>query len=204
MPVYENKEWTRLWYDEATDTQTPRVMLVGDSIVAGYTQAVNAQLEGRVRADSIASSKALDHPVYMSELDFFACEFGFDYRIIHFNNGLHGWHLSAEEYGQQLDAKAAWLMYHFPGSKLVLATSTPVTVQGDPSTLHPEKNPIVLARNEQVWAVAHKYNLPVDDLYTAMLDHPQWRAADGFHYNEEGVEAQGRLVARFILDQMNL
>ena len=23
MPVFENKEWTRLWYDEAADRETP-------------------------------------------------------------------------------------------------------------------------------------------------------------------------------------
>ena len=202
MPVFENKEWTRLWYDEAADRETPRVMLIGDSVTAGYTQAVNRHLDNQLRADSIASSKALDHPAYMAEIDFFACEFGFDYRLIHFNNGLHGWHLSAEEYGRQLDAKVSWLMYHFPGAKLTLATSTPVTVNGSPETLNAEKNAVVVARNEQVKAVARRYNLPVDDLYAAMVNHPEWRNADGFHYNEQGADEQGRLVADYILEHM--
>ena len=51
MPVFENKEWTRLWYDEAADRETPRVMLIGDSVTAGYTQAVNRHLDNQLRAD---------------------------------------------------------------------------------------------------------------------------------------------------------
>lgn len=204
MPTFENKEWTRLWYDEATDRKTPRIMLIGDSITAGYTPAVNKHLNNRLRADSIASSKALDQPAYMAEIDFFASEFGFDYRLIHFNNGLHGWHLSTEEYARQLDAKVSWLMYHFPGAKLALATSTPVTVNGSPETLDEERNAIVIARNEQMKSVAGRYNLPLNDLYAAMVDHPEWRNADGFHYNEEGIDRQGCLVSDFILEHMKL
>lgn len=204
MPTFENKEWTRLWFDEAADRETPRVMLIGDSITAGYTQAVNRHLDNRLRADSIASSKALDHPAYLAEIDFFASEFGFDYRLIHFNNGLHGWHLSEAEYARQLDTKVNWLLYHFPGAKLILATSTPVTVNGDPETLNAEKNAVVIARNEQMQIMARRYNLPLNDLYAAMANRPEWRNADGFHYNERGVDAQGCLVADFILNQMKL
>lgn len=204
MPVYEAKEWTRLWYDEAPDRETPRVMLIGDSITAGYTQPVNQHLQGALRADSIAGSKALDHPFYNEEIDLFARQFGFDYRLIHFNNGLHGFHLSAQEYGRLYEQKVIWLLERFPGARLTLATSTAVNVCGPEKTLHPEKNPVVLARNEKVWAIAEKYHLSVDDLYSAMLDKPQWRTEDGYHYNAEGTDAQGKIVSAFIRAQLSM
>ena len=68
-----------------------------------------------------------------------------------------------------------WLLYHFPGAKLILATSTPVTVNGDPETLNAEKNAVVIARNEQEKAVARRYKLPVDDLAALV---PELRTID--------------------------
>lgn len=203
MPTYEAKEWTRLWYDEATDTQTPRVMLIGDSITAGYTVPVNKHLDNVLRADSIAGSKALDHPVYNEEIDLFSRQFGFDYQLIHFNNGLHGWHLTTEEYGRLYEEKVVWLMKRYPSAKLVLATSTPLRVGGGDSALK-DQNALVLERNEKVWQVAKKYDLPVDDLYAAMVDHPEWQGADGTHFNENGTDAQGSLIAAFIRAQLDL
>lgn len=203
MPVYESKEWTRMWYDEAPDADRPRVMLIGDSITAGYTVPVNRHLGGRIHADSIAGSKALDHPFYNEEIDFFARQFGFDYRLIHFNNGLHGWHLTEEEYGRLYEEKVVWLMERFPSAQIVLVTSTPVLVPGKERVIDPRDNPRVIGRNEAVWRIAEKYHLPVDDLYTAMLDQPQWRTEDGYHYNDAGTDAQGAIVAGYIEKCLN-
>ena len=202
MPVYEAKEWTHLWYDEAKDEITPRAMLIGDSITAGYTQPVNRSLGNALRADSIAGSKGLDHPFYNEEVDLFARQFGFSYRIIHFNNGLHGFHLDAQTYGQLYEEKIIWLRARFPHAVLTLATSTSIVLTEGDRLPNPEKNAVVLARNEQVWRLADKYGLPVDDLYAAMLDHPEWRSGDPYHYNEQGTQAQGDLVAAFLLNHI--
>lgn len=198
MAVYEAKEWTNIWYDEAMDRKSLRAMLIGDSITAGYTIPVNAHLGEGVRADSIAGSKGLDHPFYNEEIDLFARQMGFEYRVIHLNNGLHGFHLSVEEYENLYEQKVRWLMERFPGAPLTLATSTAILEKGPEKRIDPVKNAVVLARNEAVWRIARKYGLPVDDLYSAMLDHPEWRSEDGYHFNEEGRREQGRLIAGFL------
>jgi len=203
MPVYEAKEWTQLWYDEATDPTTPRVMLIGDSITVGYTHTLNRHLEGMVRADSLGGSKGLDHPFYNEEIDLFARQFGFDYRLIHFNNGLHRMGMDAETYGALYEEKVQWLLARYPKAILTLATSTSVVPSPSQSSVE-KTNAIICARNEKVWQIAQKYHLPVDDLYTAMLDHPEWHVPDGCHFTEEAKDIQGRLIAGFIRKQLNL
>ena len=44
------------------------------------------------------------------------------------------------------------------------------------------------------------FAIPIDDLHTLMLDHPEWRAADGVHYNADGQQVQATVVAAAIRD----
>ncbi len=196
MAKYEDYEWSQLWYDQTNEDTLPRVMLIGDSITVGYTRLVNDQLKGIAHADSLATSKGLDHPYYEREIELFASQFEFDYRVIHFNNGLHAFHLSAEEYERLLDEKIGWLIGRFPKSKLMLTLCTPLVLDEADRPLDPTKNAVVLARNEAILRIAEKYNLPVDDLYTPMLNHPEWRnEGDAYHFMPEGREAQSKLIA---------
>ena len=198
MPQYERKEWTRFWCDEAPDTARARVLPIGDSITAQYTGTTNAHLGDFMRADSITTSKGLDHPFYEAEIDLFACEFSFDYRAIHFNNGLHAFQIPPEEYERLLDSKVAWLKERFPAARIALATSTPVLQKGPERVVDPQANGIVLARNEAVKRVAARHSLPVDDLYAASAGHAEWRSEDGYHFNEAGSDALGGFVAAFV------
>ena len=200
MAHYEAKEWTQLWYDETMEENAPRVMLIGDSITVGYTIPVNNELAGRVHVDSIATSKGLDHPFYNEEIDLFARQFGFEYQAIHFNNGLHGWHLSLEEYERLYDEKVLWLRKRFPTAKLALVTSTAVLDKGEERQIDAVKNERVIAMNEAVWRIAEKYGLPVDDLYPTSVANPDWRTTDGYHFNETGRMEQAKMVGKFLID----
>lgn len=205
MIQYENKEWTNTWFDEMNDMDSVRVMLIGDSITAQYVGPVNAHLGKGVRANSIASSKALDNPYYNAEIDVFACQRGFDYQLIHYNNGLHGFHLSKEEYGRLYEEKVLWLMERFQRAKLVLVTSTPIVAEQGERKPDEKRNAVVLERNEEVKRIAAKYGLAVDDLYAVSIDHPEWRAErDGYHFNAEGRDAHGRAVAACIRSNLGL
>lgn len=203
MAQYEAKEWTQLWYDETMETSAPRAMLIGDSITVGYTISVNQYLAGKLHVDSIATSKALDHPFYTEEIDLFARQFGFEYQVVHFNNGLHGWHLSPEEYGRLYEEKVLWLKSRFPKAKLALATSTTVAVSGEDHRVDRVKDERVRAYNAAVWEVAKKYDLPVDDLYPTSVSKPEWRAGDTHHYNEVGKAEQAKIVGDFLMNLLN-
>jgi len=199
MVHYEAKEWTQLWYDETMENDAPRAMLIGDSITVGYTIPVNQYLNGKLHVDSIATSKGLDHPFYNEEIDLFARQFGFEYRVIHFNNGLHGWHLSAEEYEKLYEEKILWLKERFPKAKLALVTSTAVAISGEDHRVDPERDKKVSAYNAAVWRIAEKYKLPVDDLYPTSVVNEDWRAGDSHHYNEKGRKEQAKIVGDFLM-----
>src|SRR6476620_2501331 len=94
----EQYKWCDFWWQEAPRQDNKRVLLVGDSITRAYRPYVNELLKGDIFADQLASSRALDNPAYISELDYMLLQQNMNYQGIHFNNGLHGWHLSAEEY----------------------------------------------------------------------------------------------------------
>jgi lysophospholipase L1-like esterase len=81
---------------------------------------------------------------------------------------------------------------------LVLALSTPITKNGETDVLA-EQNAAVLEKNEAVLRIAKKYGLPVHDLYAAVVGKAHLRSADGYHYNAEGYEILGGLVAEGIL-----
>lgn len=195
MAVYEKYEWSRFWYDEATEDALPRVLLIGDSITEGYRPAVNKYLRGIAHADSLAGSKAVDHPFYTEEIDFFARQFGFAYPVIHFNNGIHGVHLSAEDYAPLYEEKLLWLKERFPESKLILATSTAILVGGKGMEIDEERNRVIIEKNKVVCRLAEKYGLEVNDLYASSLENPDWRGEDGYHFTPAGTDGQGRLVA---------
>lgn len=196
--ILEQKEWTNLWWEAAPDHSKPRVLLIGDSITNGYQPAVNLALREEVYANAWASSKALDHRWYLDELEFVWRQNDYDYRLIHFNNGLHGWHLGIDAYERLYENTVKYMMEKHPSAKLTLALSTPVCVSGSLTELDPHHNAEVMKRNEAVCGIAAKYGLPVNDLYTPMIGKKEFRQEDGYHYNAAGIAYQGQIVAEFI------
>jgi len=87
-------------------------------------------------------------------------------------------------------------MQYGQGAGLVWASSTPVTVPGDPSTLDEEKNTIVLRRNALAADIMQDYDIPTNDLYSVVAGRPQLSTGDGYHYNAEGYALLGESVVR--------
>lgn len=196
--ILEEKEWSNLWWEEAYNHEKKRILLVGDSITNGYQPAVNGIFKGEILANAWTTSKALDNPYFLEELDFVWRQNGYRYELIHFNNGLHGWHLGEEEYEKLYERVIEYIMKMHPDTKIVLALSTPVCIPGPQMELDPEKNQQVLKRNEIVKKIGKKYRLSINDLYTAMLGEKEFRSEDGYHYNQKGIAYQGKIVSDFI------
>ncbi|MEG0767810.1 MAG: GDSL-type esterase/lipase family protein, partial [Clostridia bacterium] len=202
-PTLEAKEWTNLWYEEAADHTKPRILLVGDSISNGYCHAVNDVLAGRAYANSFATSMALDHPGFLPALDAAWGQNGYTYDLVHFNNGLHGWHLSDASYGAHYERVVRHIRTQYPATRIVLVLSTPVCLPGPDMILDPEKDDAVQSRNRIVQEIARRYQLPVNDLYHAMLGRNDDRTTDGYHYQASGVAYQGAHVAQYLLAQLS-
>ena len=195
MPVYEKIEWTNTWVEEQGREDSRRVLLVGDSISNGARARAKEALGEGILLDMLATSHALDDPAFRTELDYILGQNRYD--AIHFNNGLHGFHLAADEYERLYEETVRHIRKVCPGSRLILALSTPITKPEIPEELDP-KNTVVLARNEAVRRIAERLSLPVNDLYGEVSGRPELRSADGYHYGEAGYAVLGGAVARAV------
>jgi hypothetical protein len=189
----EKYEWCNTWWEDANDRSKPRVLLIGDSIAVGYRPYVSEMLKAYARVDMYASSRGLDDPAYEKELLLLLSEYA--YSVIHFNNGLHGMHLSQEEYRRDLEGALRVILLAQPGAKIIAATSTPVTLDGQPGELNDKVNANVVKRNVAVIEAAEKLGIEVNDLYGPMLGRSEYRLPDGYHYNADGQKRQAERVA---------
>ena len=188
----ETYEWDDIWYDHAPDDKLPRVMLVGDSISRGYRFPVINALNDIYHTDNWASSKAVDNPAYIKQLDLILSQ-GRNYEVIHINNGHHGWHLSTEEYKVNYEKIICHIMENYPDSKIILALTTPVRDK-DTKDLSNERNMLAIERNNAVIELATKYSLPVCDLYNSPLLVNSDTYRDTVHQNEEGYEILAKII----------
>ncbi len=92
----ENIEWCDIWIAHATESALPRVLLIGDSITRAYGGEVDKRLAGKVYVARLASSAFVSDPVLLEQITMVLDHNHFD--VIHFNNGMHGWTHSEEEY----------------------------------------------------------------------------------------------------------
>ena len=106
-----------------------------------------------------------------------------------FNNGLHGWHLSDEEYKKYYDEMLLFLLKSKKPIYIVLTTD---------DLVNQNCNETVKARNEIAKVLAHKYNLPVIDLHTIAINNSKYHISDGVHFNDEGYS----LLAKCILESI--
>lgn len=188
----EDIEWTRSWCTDCNDSTKPRILLIGDSICDGYYDTVFERLNSMYAVDKLVSSRSVESEVYKKQLELFLNDFKYD--LISFNNGLHGFHLSKDEYSRAYEK----ILHMFGNAKVILTLSTPI-MQADNLKCYNEKdNRIVIERNESVRSIGVKYGLPVCDLYSAVNKISEIRAADGVHYMEEGYKILGNTLAEFI------
>jgi hypothetical protein len=190
----EGTEWAILRWQQAPDTTLPRVLLVGDSITNGYSSHVTELLKGQANVDFLATSKSVCDPAFLLELTL--ATDGYKHTVIHFNNGLHGWHLSDAQYEAGLRRMVAKLRELSPQAQLVWGSCTTAVTLPD-KQLDPKTNATVLRRNEIAARVMTELGIPIDDLYAAIVDHCDWHS-DSLHLNQEGYAALAASVVRSV------
>ena len=200
--IREAIEWSQFYWYATDRAELPRVLLIGDSIVVGSAGAVQTRLGEHATLATFASSKIVGDPGYNLELELILS----DYlpQVILFNNGLHGRDYPDDFYSAGLVVALERLQAKCPQAKLLWRSSTPVTVEGDPATLDPVVNALVERRNRIAAEVMTSRGIPVFDLYTHMLDHPELRVADGYHYLQPGYERIAEFLAPKILEGLSV
>jgi hypothetical protein len=196
----ENIEWCNIWIPDATRTDLPRVLLVGDSICNGYHSAVEKELQGKCLVAMLATSSALGDPALTQQVKLLLGNYKF--AVVHFNIGLHGWDSTEQEYRLEFPKLLKVIRQGAPAAKLVWATSTPWRKPAPQLGEFGEKNERVKARNQIVVELAAQEGIPVDDLYRLVENHPEYSGGDGVHYNAKGQTAEAAQVAHAILDAL--
>ena len=173
---YERWEWdnTRIIY--ANDESRTRILYIGDSISWGIRDVATPRCEEKIIFDSFATSRSIDNPTFMPALKIFASQQP-NRRAVLFNNGLHGWHLEDyDEYGYHYEKVVRQLIEEFD-EPIIIVLSTTLSREGGEERIR--------IRNKKAAEIAHKYNLPIIDLFDVSLGIKHM-ISDGIHYTEEG------------------
>jgi hypothetical protein len=190
--IREGIEWCDIWIAHANEDALPRVLLIGDSITRDYYGEVEKRLTGKAYVARLATSRFLADPVFANELKLILSSAKFD--VIHFNNGMHGWGYTEEEYRQHFPNFISIIRQGAPNAKLICATTTPVRVGGKPTEFAPNTERVKV-RNAIAVEFAATEHIPVDDLFSLVEGHSDYNNADGVHFNSTGIQAQGERVA---------
>lgn len=198
-PIRERIEWIDIWITDADKDELPRVLLVGDSITRGYFGDVEKHLDGKAYCARLTTSKCVSDPTFNDDLELMLKQYKFS--VIHFNNGLHGWGYSEDQYRDGLAKAVGAVKEHAGGAKLIWASSTPMREKADLQQFT-EQTKRVKARNAIAAEIMEEAGIPTDDLFSLVEEHPEWHSTDGVHFNGQGTAAQAKQVAESILSNI--
>lgn len=197
----ETFEWDRTWWSYANDKMTPRALFVGDSITCRYSPFVSDILGDKILVDSLSTSKGLDNPAFMPMIEMVMSQ-QTNYKFIIFNNGLHGFHLSEEEYGKWYRSRIKELREKLPDVKLLITLTTPTRKEENIAELDGRNNR-VMGRNAEAKKVAEEFGIETVDFYSLIIDKPEVYSKDGVHLLEDGYKMLAEKVSGSILKIIN-
>ena len=197
MRQKEQKEWLQSWCDDTNNSDLPRVLLIGDSITRAYQGVVREGLKGICYVDYVATSYAIDSPIYHKLINVFVQDS--DYAVIHFNHGLHGIHISKRTYQsgvKKLIKKIA------DKKKIVLATTT-LVYNGTTKRRHGAWMKRVRERNAAIFEIANQFGCKINDLFATSQEMPrEFFMSDGIHHTLQGVERLAQAVVKSIKNSL--
>ena len=194
ISIPETIEWTWEVRPPNPDSKLPNVALLGDSITRNYFKKVVTDLAGVANVYLMATSASVGDPRLLHQIEEFAALEGVQFQVVHFNNGMHGWKYTEEQY------KAAFPGYlqavqkiAAPGGILIWSTITPVSS----ATPGGATNSRIEARNAIADSFTKPEGIAIDDQYALMMKHQDLHS-DPVHFNSDGSNIQGEQVAKLI------
>ena len=115
----------------------------------------------------------------------------YHHAVIHFNNGLHGWHLTAEQYEKGLRKYVKFLISNkSKGCRLIYSLTTPYPSKVPGQKLDTLRNQVVMDRNRIACKIMEENDITVIDLYGLMEPElGKYSVSKGdVHYNKEGYD----------------
>ena len=198
LPITEKIEWT--WTDrpDSSIAGLPNVLLEGDSITRGYYPAVAKDLAGVANVYLFATSCSSGDPRLPGQLRDYFSMMSLKFAVIHFNNGMHGWAYTDEQYAAGLPGMIDVLREGAPQATLIWASITPVLHDSTASAATGgSSNARIDERNRLAAAVMSKEGIATDDQHALMLAHQDTHDGD-VHFTEAGSAMQAAQVAQSI------
>jgi hypothetical protein len=196
--VTEKIEWTYTDRPEIPDAKLPNVLLVGDSIARAYYKATAEQLKGKANVYYFATSASVGDERLAPQLAEYFRMIGVRFDVVHFNNGMHGWGYTEDEYRRYFPELVTAVRMGAPGGRLVWASTTPVRKD----TPGQSSNARIDARNAIAAELIAKSGIAVDDQHALLMQHQDLHS-DDVHFTADGSALQGAQVAASVLKAMS-
>ena len=188
------------------------ILLIGDSIRAGYDKAVQKTLEGKANVYFPADNCRFASYVLRYVHEYAAMIEAGAPDIIHWNAGL--WdclrlfgeepHTPVEVYAYYIDRICLRMKKLFPDAAVIFATSTQVQSERMADDFK-RYNEEIQQYNAAAVAVVEKYGFAVNDLYAVSAALPQEAHSDPVHYyTPAGTEAFTNQVLSFLTPLLGL
>lgn len=194
----DGKGW-RIERAKIVDPTLPRVLLIGDSILGGYRGEVTKALAGKANVDAWINPYCQSEHYNQLLAEVLAQA---PYDVVHFNMGLHGWQKGRIPEGKFEALTKAYVQVikdKLPKANIIWASSTPVTVKGQPGKADPEINPIIVEHNRMAAAVMNGLQVPIDDLYALLAPHLDLARGDQFHWTAPAYKMLADAVTQAVL-----
>jgi lysophospholipase L1-like esterase len=193
LPIHQREKVagrSNAWDFVQDDPKLPRVLLIGDSVSRGYTQATRKALAGKANVHR-APENCGPTANGLKKLDVWLGEGKWD--VIHFNFGIHDRATPLADYQQRLEQLIERLQK--TGAKVIWASTTPIPDD-------PAKNQTAISiveRNQAAAEVMKKHGVTTDDLGTAITPHlAEMQNPHDVHFNAAGYDFLGQQVAASI------
>jgi hypothetical protein len=198
--LHSNGNGWKLNRASITDPSLPRVLLIGDSILAGYQKFVIDALKNRVYIDAWVQPYHQgqiqgENSVWETATKEVLANGPYD--LIFFNMGLHGWQPGRIPQGQfkPLTRKLlASIRSGAPRARLFWLSTTPITqadtrpdywnIKDRTYALNAELNPTIIEHNRLAAEVMKDEKVALLDFYALLLPRLDTAHGDMFHWRE--------------------
>ncbi|MDA1039754.1 MAG: SGNH/GDSL hydrolase family protein [Planctomycetota bacterium] len=179
------------WDFVKDDPALPRVLLIGDSVSRGYTQAARKALAGKANVHR-APANCGPTTSGLKNIEAWLGEGRWD--VIHFNFGIHDRSAPVADYSARLEKLIERLQT--TGATLVWASTTPIPDKPDAG----QTAASIIEKNAAAAAVMQKHGIATDDLFSFITPHLDDVQPPGdVHFTAAGYELLGGQVAAAIL-----
>jgi lysophospholipase L1-like esterase len=194
LSIPEEIEWTWEVRPAHPNPRLPNVLLLGDSISRNYFPEVMKHLEEVANVYLMASSTSIGDPRLPHQIAEFATLEHARFRVVHFNNGMHGWDYSEAQYKKAFPRflRAVRSLSDKNGT-LIWASTTPIRSGANNGA----SNPRIEQRNAIALALVKPAGALIDDQHALMMQHGGLHE-DDVHFNPAGARIQADQAASII------